>query len=396
MKRDLKCRGGLYALPTCGTGLRHAEVASTTQAGWDKPIPYTVLKFLNIGGRRFVVAIFTTKATTKRRPPSSMTREKLLVTIWVVMWVCATWLSAAEEPWLVYAATKTDKAPVVDGRLDEPCWQGIEQTRPLTCIGGAAAPIVTKGMACWDAKNLYVGLVCAEPMWAAIQQKKADGLLKPFDESVEIFIDADHDHFTYIQFRVDFLGNRDAHVGPDPDSTMDKRWTGAAAQDQDQWTVEAAIPWNLVTKRLPDEKTIWGLNLNRSRTISAEGGWTCWSDTKGPFHSPSKFGHLVFFPYPIFLQNYFAASFRATKEEIDRSRRRLKVANAADADRMKLLQAESDQFLKSLQSIPIAGGAEAAADYTKGGDQERKWESFQSEVNLRLIRNLSATSKTTP
>lgn len=315
---------------------------------------------------------------------------------WFGIFLTAGSLFAAEEPWLVYAATKTGKVPVVDGRLDEPCWQNLEQTRPLTCIGGATAPIVTKGMACWDAKNLYIGLVCAEPMLAAIQRKKADGLLKPFDESVEIFIDANHDHFTYIQFRVDFLGNRDTHVGPDPDPTMAQRWTGAAAQAQHQWTVEAAIPWNLVTERLPEEKTVWGLNLNRSRSIRPEGGWTCWSDTKGPFHSPSRFGNLVFFPYPIFLQSYFAASFRATQEEIDRDRRRLKVANATDDDRMKSFQTESEQFLKSLKSTPITSGAEAAADYAKGVDQERKWESFQSEVNLWLIGSLSTASKAKP
>ena len=231
-------------------------------------------------------------------------------------------VSAAEEPWLVYAATKTETPPVVDGRLDDPCWQGIERTRPMTCIGGAAAPVATTGMACWDDKNLYLGLICPEPQMAAIRQKKAEGRLRPFDESLEIFLDAAHDYFTCHQFRVDIVGNRDTYQVTDRNKSLDDRWTGAAAQEKDRWTVELAIPWKLVASGRPDETTVWGLNLNRNRSAGSEGGWTCWSDTKGPFNSPSRFGNLVFFPYPVFLQSYFSAAFRSGYDEMEQLNRR--------------------------------------------------------------------------
>lgn len=340
---------------------------------------------LKNGVRRVVVALFT---------PSSMIRRKLRVAIWTVMWVGAAGLFAADEPWLVYSATETRQAPVINGRLDDACWREIEQTRPFVCTGGAAAPNDSRGMACWDARNLYVGFICAESMLADIRKKKADGLLQPFDESVEIFVDADHDHFTYVQFRVDIVGNRDTRIGQELDQTMDKRWSGAAAEGQSQWTAEAAIPWELVTKRQPTEKTVWGLNLNRCRLFRPEGKWTCWSDTKGPFHSPERFGHLIFFSYSTFLPSYFAASFRATRDEISQIQRRLKTATAADTDRLTLLQLESEQLIKALRAAPMVKGSEAAAFYSQGVAQERKWESFQCEMNLRLISSLSTPSGT--
>ena len=59
MRTKHECRGGLYALPTTGTGLRHAIVATATQAGGGKPLPYTgnrLLKFLNISLGRWLLA----------------------------------------------------------------------------------------------------------------------------------------------------------------------------------------------------------------------------------------------------------------------------------------------------------------------------------------------------
>jgi len=305
-------------------------------------------------------------------------------------------LSAAEEPWLVYAATRVDKAPVIDGRLSDPCWQGIERSRSLTCIGGAAAPVATTGMVCWDDQNLYIAMICAEPQMAAIQQERVEQRLQPFYESVEIFIDAAYDRHTCLQFRVDISGNRDTHVGADFDATLEKRWTGAAAQGQNEWTVELAIPWTLLADGRPAEKTIWGLNLNRNRAIATDGGWTCWSDTKGPFLAPSHFGDLVFFPYPVFLRSYFSDTLQSVCDEIAGLNRRSPMAAANCGSKFAAIRAEHEQFLKSLESAPIARGEDAAAPYARGLEQQRKLASLQDEMMPYVIRDLGSASAKRP
>lgn len=305
-------------------------------------------------------------------------------------------LRAADEPWLAYSAAKVREAPAIDGRLTDACWRGLEQTRPLTCIGGAAAPIVTTAMACWDAKNLYVAFTCGEPLMEAVNRRKTDGSMNSFDESVEIFIDTDQDRFTYLQLRVDICGIRDTHRNHDPDTALDNRWNGAAAQGQDQWTVEAAIPWSLVADRRPDESTVWGLNLNRNRSISPQGGWTCWSDTHGGFHAPSRFGNLVFFPYPIFLRSYFADVFRSNDEAIQRLKPRGPAVTAQSETQLAAIKADNEHFLESLEAAPINGGQDAAAYYARGLDQQRKLDVLQDEILLHVIKNLASASRDKP
>ncbi len=309
---------------------------------------------------------------------------------WLAACLAAGSVRAADEPWLAYPATMVREAPVIDGRLTDACWQGLEQTRPLTCIGGAPAPIVTTGMACWDTQNLYIAITCGEPLMDAVNRRKTEGLMEPFHESVEIFIDADHDRFTYVQFRVDLSGNRDTHEGYGLNATMDDRWSGAVAQDKDQWTVEAAIPWNLVTKSRPDEKTVWGLNLNRTRSIGSEGAWTCWSDTKGEFHSPTRFGDLIFFPYPAHLRHCFSAAFDGYWSEINRLSRRYPGIAAICGAQIQSLQTECDQFLKALESSSIAKSDQADSFRRQGAALEGKLENLRDEVYLQVIRAMAS------
>jgi hypothetical protein len=328
-----------------------------------------------------------------------MNRKNLSAAILVVMWVCTGRLSAADEPWLAYAATKIEKPPVIDGRLDDPCWQSIERTRPMVCIGGAAAPVATTGMACWDDKNLYLGLVCPEPDMAAVRQKEAEGRLRPFLESVEIFLVAAHDHFSCLQFRVDVAGNRDTYEGEDRDKSLDQRWSGAAARASDRWTVEMAVPWKLVASGRPDEKTVWGMNLNRNRSIESEGMWggcTCWSDTKGPFNSPSRFGDVVFFPYPVFLRSYFSTAFDSSYREMEELNRRSPTAAADSKTRLAAIKQADQRFLKSLESAAIVRGQDAAAPYARGMEQQRKLALLQDVIVLQTVRDLASTPGNKP
>lgn len=209
----------------------------------------------------------------------------------------------AEEPFLVYCAGRAAETPVIDGKLTESCWQKAEETAPFVRIGGSPAPCETRGRVCWDDEHLYVAIVCPEPLMPAIQERRRARAMGFMEESTEIFVDSDYDRITYLQFRVGIQGERDTHRGNDPDDGLTDQWRGAAAIGNDAWTVEVALPFGLLGAR-PAPGAVWGLNLNRQRCVNPDGMYTCWSDTKGGFHSPDRFGRLLSQPFPAWLPDY--------------------------------------------------------------------------------------------
>lgn len=224
-------------------------------------------------------------------------------------------ITSASDSFLIYSASKVAHAPVIDGKLDDACWRDAEQTAPFVKIGGSNSPVETRGRLCWDEGRLYIALVCSEPRMDALKERLQRGLLDPMEESVEIFIDSDYDKFTYLQFRVGVRGERDTHRGNDPADSLTPRWRGAAAVNADNWTLEAAIPFTLL-ERKPSSRALWGLNLNRQRCLDPLVLWTCWSDTQGGFHSPSRFGHLIFSGYAEWVQNYYWSRAAGKIEEL--------------------------------------------------------------------------------
>ena len=63
-----------------------------------------------------------------------------------------------------YTAFRVDTPPVIDGKLDEICWQHAPRS-PRFCdlISGAPALYDTRAAVLWDDENLYVGYWVEEP-----------------------------------------------------------------------------------------------------------------------------------------------------------------------------------------------------------------------------------------
>ena len=60
----------------------------------------------------------------------------------------------------VLRAPVTDSEPVVDGKLDEPCWKHAAKTGPLAVLGKEPARSNTEAFVLRDADHLYVGVIC--------------------------------------------------------------------------------------------------------------------------------------------------------------------------------------------------------------------------------------------
>lgn len=292
----------------------------------------------------------------------------------------------ANEPFVVYSAARTPSAPAIDGRLDDACWRGAEPTSPFVRIGGEAAPVMTRGMARWDETALYIALVCEEPLLEELAGRERQGLAGHMDESIEIFVDSNHDHFTYLQFRVGIQGDRDTHRGNDLDPSLTSRWRGAARVNESDWTVEVALPLSLVDVK-PSTAALLGLNLNRQRSVRADGMWTCWSDTKGGFHSPGRFGHLVFVEYAEWLSAYFGQRVHSCVQELQALGRRYPSQAAESQRRVADVQRSLQDFREAIATESPQEGHRCTPLYQRGASILADCEEALSAVRLSLIRH---------
>jgi hypothetical protein len=287
-----------------------------------------------------------------------------------------------------YAALHTRTAPRVDGVLDEPCWQGAEQTRAFVAIGGAAMDVAARALACWDTERLYVALICSEPLMEELERRIARQDIAPFDESIEVFLDPTHDRYTYLQLRVDILGHRDTHRRNDPAPDLNDQWMAATARAADRWTVEMAIPLAMLGPA-PGAMTLFGFNANRQR-LAHRGPvqYTCWSDTKGGFHSPARFGHLLFGGYALWLHQYFRGRANAMEHKIaDLALRFPQVRDLVIAE-LEQLDQEQARFLQRVAAGALSGEEGCRGLHGEGLALIDRYEQALAETRLAVMRDV--------
>jgi hypothetical protein len=225
-----------------------------------------------------------------------------------------------------YVVRKTDKAPKIDGKLDEAAWAEAPSTGPfVNTMNGAPSELLTSAKMLWDDKNLYVGFDIADAdVWSSLT-KRDDKLWT--QEAVELMIDANGDGKGYIELQVAPNGTlfdtylpqyRKYEDSIDPkrkpfswDSKMTAKVTvdGTLNKHDDKdksWTVELALPLEDVkgletdapTPKLPPSVgDVWRANMFR---LDLPQGTTrqqavAWSPPLvGDFHVLDKFGELVF------------------------------------------------------------------------------------------------------
>ena len=90
--------------------------------------------------------------------------------------------------------TKTAKAPVIDGKLTDACWQNQTPLDNFTLNNLHASPAKkqTKAYICYDDKNIYVAIRCHEPNMARISagytESDRDNKFLWGNDCVEVFI----------------------------------------------------------------------------------------------------------------------------------------------------------------------------------------------------------------
>ncbi len=209
-----------------------------------------------------------------------------------------------------YEVVKTPTPVQVDGRLDDAVWQQASSVSDFrNNVDGSASPYDTEAKILYDDQFIYFAFRCVDDnIWSTFAER--DQHLWT-EEVVEVFIQADAGHPSYIELEVNPLGTMlDIFLidvrKPIPYSSWNSdglKWAvqmegSVDGQSGDtEWTCEMALPLkDMVTAPHipPQPGDRWRLNLYRVEKRPAHAG-LAWSPTFKPdFHVPGMFGEIVF------------------------------------------------------------------------------------------------------
>jgi len=190
----------------------------------------------------------------------------------------------------VARATRVDRAPRLDGRLDDPVWAKAEPFTGFTLLGSAEkATQQTRFRVCFDERALYIACECFEKDIDKLVAKvrRTEGQVWE-DDSVEIFLAPFADRGRYYHFLANARGTlRDEEVR---DPALASGWRAKTRRGPNSWTAEIAIPFRDLDLTSESAKP-WGFNV--ARTERPLGELSTWAPIAArTFHEPGQFGLL--------------------------------------------------------------------------------------------------------
>ncbi len=196
-------------------------------------------------------------------------------------------------------AVRVQEPPVLDGVLDEAVWgsalrsEAFKQKEPTE---GQDASESTSVRVLYTENSLFFGIVCLDssPTQVVATELRRDGDLRK-DDSIWILIDSFHDHRNAFLFATNSLGTQyDALIineGEETNVGWDEVWTVASHQNDEGWSVELEIPFEILRLSDPDQ----GAGLEFQRVIRRKNEFVFWNswDRDFRFEEVSRAGHLV-------------------------------------------------------------------------------------------------------
>ena len=172
----------------------------------------------------------------------------------------------------VIQAVRADAPPVLDGKLDDPCWQ---KTKPatgfLTLSAERPASVDSFGYMCYDDAHLYIGTKYTMP-----KGLKPKGTKRPHDsyvfgdDLVEIMLDPGRTRSDYYQLAINAYGSTYDSArrrgGTQNDKSWDGEWASAAHIADGYWSLEMAIPFHNLGIS-PEVGSTWGINICRTMIV---------------------------------------------------------------------------------------------------------------------------------
>ena len=172
-------------------------------------------------------------------------------------------------------ATPTDKAPKLDGTLNDPLWQlaaPITDFRQREPDEGQPATEKTEVRILYTRHAVYFGIHCydSEASRIVATELRRD-VSQELDDHFEVLIDSNHNRRGAYVFGVNPFGTQNDGLiveeqgdsnGGDFDRGWDGVWTSSAHITSDGWTATIEIPFTTLNFT-HSTNVVWGLNFKR-------------------------------------------------------------------------------------------------------------------------------------
>lgn len=199
---------------------------------------------------------------------------------------------------------KTGKPPVLDGKLDDECWNGCAEISQFSEPAlKSIARAQTSVKICYDENAMYLAVKCDDAAMDKLVTlaKQRDDEQIYHDDCVEIFVKPEMEGQKFFQFLVNAKGLLwDRTVMSFPGEVKGNeafKLSGnpvAAGVDKKSWTLEMRIPFAELGVTSPADLAAWGFNVIRDKR-TAPAASTSWSSLNTfNFQDPQLFGTLVF------------------------------------------------------------------------------------------------------
>lgn len=182
----------------------------------------------------------------------------------------------------VMTAIRTQDAPHIDGRADDPAWTEARvfdtfwQFRPND---GKPATERTEVRVLYDDDALYVSIVSLDSQPDHILRRLSRRDREVESDFVAIALDSYLDHKTTFIFKVNAAGVKSDYLGQndsgDGDSNWDAIWDASVAARSDGWSAEFRIPFQSLRFNPADVQT-WGVLVHRHQSRKAEDMMSTW------------------------------------------------------------------------------------------------------------------------
>lgn len=165
-----------------------------------------------------------------------------------------------------------ERAPALDGRLDDPEWLNVEPATGFTQRDpreGAPATERTEIRIIYTTQTLFIGarMFDSQPQELVITQLRRDGRLQQ-DDHFALVLDTFLDRRNAFVFNVNPAGARyDGFItdeGRNVNSDFNIVWDVATSVDDEGWSAELAIPLSQLRFVSTDGEQLWGINFRRT------------------------------------------------------------------------------------------------------------------------------------
>ncbi len=202
-----------------------------------------------------------------------------------------------------------ERAPELDGKLDDECWGRAAEARLRYALSGEGAPAdpPASALLARDDRTLYVAFTCDEPLADRLARGPAAAEASAWTQDrIEVFLQAQGGfcHFgvaasgatageRFVETRSALYPNWHSPAATSRPDVAKPQFQAAVSAEGTTWTAELALPVAEVGPLQAAQP--WRAQLCRARLVAGDEQYSTWSYVPGEkFAVPEQFGHLAF------------------------------------------------------------------------------------------------------